>query len=82
MSKMAEKCTKTVMTVKQKFNLTQKLEYMELVTQLPTDYGIGTQTTCEIKNNKMKLMEFVRNCDDSGASHFNSNNEKVNAAFP
>jgi hypothetical protein len=83
---MAEKCKKIVLTVKQKLKLTKKFENRELVTKLARDYRIGIQIICDIKNNKMKLMEFVRDCD-SGAGRFNPKNMKksshkeVNVAF-
>jgi hypothetical protein len=35
-------------------------------TKFAKDYGIEIQTLYDIKNNKMKLMELVRDCD-SGA---------------
>jgi hypothetical protein len=32
------------------------------VTKLARDYGIRLQTTHDIKNNRIKLMDFVRDC--------------------
>jgi hypothetical protein len=45
------------------------------VTKLAKDYGIGLQTICNIKNNKVKLMEFVSDCG-SGAGSFNCKSMK------
>jgi Mor family transcriptional regulator len=60
---MAEKCSKIVLKVKQKLKLTEKFDNGESVTKLTKDYGLGIQTVCDVKNNSMKLMEFVRDCD-------------------
>jgi hypothetical protein len=51
---------KIVLTVKQKLKLIEKFENGESATKLAKDYEIGIQTVCDIKNNKMKLMKFVR----------------------
>jgi hypothetical protein len=61
--------------VKQKLELTKKFENGELVTKSDKHYGIGNQTIYDIKNNKMKSMEFVRNCD-SGAGPSNHKSMK------
>jgi hypothetical protein len=60
---MAEKCKKIVLTIKLKLKLIEKFENRELATKLVKDDGIGIQTVHDVKNNKMKLMEFVRDCD-------------------
>jgi hypothetical protein len=67
---MAEKQKKIVLTVKQKLRVIEKFENGESVTKLSKDYGIGIQIIRDIKNNKMKLMEFVWDCD-SGAGPSN-----------
>jgi hypothetical protein len=70
---MAEKQKKIVLTVKQKLKLIEKFESSELATKWAKDYGIGIHMVCDIKNNKMKLMEFVRDCDSgAGPSSHNS----------
>jgi hypothetical protein len=56
------------------------------VSKLAEYYGIGIQTICEIKNNKMKLMEFVRDCDSgagpsNGKSMKKSSDEEVDVAL-
>jgi hypothetical protein len=39
------------------------------VTTLTTDCCIGVETKCDIKNDRIKLMKFVNNCDSNdGAS--------------
>jgi hypothetical protein len=72
---MAEKDKKTVLTVKQKLKLIKKSENGDLATKIVKGYGIGIQTACNIKNNKMKLMEFARDCD-SGAGPSNGKSMK------
>jgi hypothetical protein len=67
---MAEKLKKTVPTVKQKLKLIEKFENGESVTKLTKDYGVRMQTVCDIKKNKIKEKEFVRDCD-SGAGPSN-----------
>jgi hypothetical protein len=62
---MAEKHKNIVLMVKQKRRLIEKFENGESGTKLAKDYGIGIQTIHGIKNNKMKLIEFVRDCDSS-----------------
>jgi DNA invertase Pin-like site-specific DNA recombinase len=62
---MVEKHKKIVLTIKQKLKLIEKFENGESATKLAKDYGIGIQTIRDIKNNKMQLMEFVRDCDSS-----------------
>jgi hypothetical protein len=46
-----------------------------MVTKLAKGLGIGIQTVHDIKNDKMKLMEFERDCD-SGAGPSNHNSMK------
>jgi hypothetical protein len=72
---MAEKCKKTVLTVKQNLELIKKFESGKSVTKLAKDYGIRMQTIRDIKNNKIKLMEFVRDYD-SGAGPSNRKSMK------
>jgi hypothetical protein len=67
---------KIVLTVKQKLELTEKFENRESLTKLAKDCGIRIHTIHEIKNNRMKLMEFVRDCD-SGAEPSNHKSTKV-----
>jgi hypothetical protein len=55
--------------------LTEKFENDESATKLAKDYGIGMQTVHDIKNNKMKSMEFVRDYN-SGAGP--SNHKSMN----
>jgi hypothetical protein len=74
-SKMAEKHKKIVLTIKQKLQLIEKFENRESATKLVKDYEIGIQIVRGIKNNKMKLMGFVRDCD-SGAGPSNCNSMK------
>jgi hypothetical protein len=70
---MAEKCKKIVLTVKQQLKLIEKFENGESVTKLAKYNGIGIQIVCDIQNNKIKLMEFVRDCDGgSGPSNCKS----------
>jgi hypothetical protein len=45
------------------------------VTKLSEDYGIGIQTVHDIKNNKIKVMDFVRDYD-SGAGPSNCKSMK------
>jgi hypothetical protein len=45
------------------------------VTKLAKDYRIGIETVYDMKNNKMKSMEFVRDCD-SGAGPSNCKSMK------
>jgi hypothetical protein len=45
---MAEKCKKTVLTVKQKLELIEKSENRKWATKLAKDYGIGIQTCYRI----------------------------------
>jgi hypothetical protein len=47
-----------------------KIDNEELVTKLAKIYGIEIETTCNVKNNKMKLIEFVKDCN-SGAGPSN-----------
>jgi uncharacterized protein YoxC len=59
---MEEKCKKTVLIIKQKLKSAAKFENAELVTKL--------NRLWDDMNNKMKLIEFVRDCD-SGAGPSN-----------
>jgi hypothetical protein len=61
--KWLKKLNETVLTVKQKLEFIEKFENREFATKLAKDYGIGIQTIRDIKNNKMKLTEFVKDCD-------------------
>jgi hypothetical protein len=63
---MAERHKRIVLAVKQMLKLSEKFGNGESSTKLSKDYGTGIQTIHDIKNNKIKLMEFVRYCD-SGA---------------
>jgi hypothetical protein len=66
---MAEK-HKIILIVKQRLKLIEKLENGESATKLAKDYEIGIQTIHDTKNNKMKLTEFIRDCDsDAGPSN-------------
>jgi hypothetical protein len=56
---MAKKYEKVVLTVKQMLELIEMFENGESATILAKDYGVGIQIVCDIKINKMKLMEFV-----------------------
>jgi hypothetical protein len=60
---MAEKHKKIVLVVKQKLKLIEKFENGESAIKLAKDYGIQIQTIHDIKNNKMKFMKFVRDCN-------------------
>jgi hypothetical protein len=72
---MAEKHKNIILTVKQKLKSIEKFENGESVIQLAKDYGIGLQAVHDIKNNKMKLMEIVRDCN-SGAGPSNHKSMK------
>lgn len=45
--------------------LIDKHERGESFAKLAADFGIGIQTVRDIKNNKAKLLDFVKNCDSS-----------------
>jgi ribosomal protein L30E len=65
---MAEKHKKTVQTIKQKLQLTEKLKKGDLPTKLAKDYCTGVQTVLDINKNKTKLVVFAKNCNSCAAS--------------
>jgi hypothetical protein len=84
LSNMAEK-HKIVLTIKQMPTLIKNFWNRLSETKLAKDYGIGIQTVCDIKD-KVKLMEFIRDCDN-GAEPSNpkrmkkSSYEETSVAF-
>jgi hypothetical protein len=74
---MADICKKIVLAVKQKLQLIEEFENEKSVTKLAKDWGIGMHTVHDIKKNKIKLMEFVRDF----ASGVGPSNHKCELCF-
>lgn len=62
---MSLKRKRTVLTIKQKLEIVEKLEKGESANRIASDYSVGVQTVRDIKNNKAKIQEFVA-ASDSG----------------
>jgi hypothetical protein len=62
---MVKKHEKIVLTAKLKLELNKKVQSEESAMKLSKDYVTGIQTLRDTKNHKTKLLNFVRDCDNS-----------------
>ena len=72
---MSGECKKIILTITQKLEISEIVEVRDIINK---DYETETQTIHYTKNNKSKLIKFVRNYD-SGVGLSNCEHKKMSS---